>query len=100
MITMTQQEIRDAFDKHGEDPMDFDALPNKRSEREDMHAFMLLDSLLPDKRNILSHASHDEVHLVVMVEDLVQSVITEQDIIELVACGIHISKYDGLCKFV
>ena len=78
--------------------MMFDRVINKLSNRPDLHAFMLLDSLVPGKREIVSSAEHDEIWLDVELSDLAD-VITKDHIIELIRCGVQLDgKY--LCIFV
>ena len=76
----------------------FSGIENKRSERPDIHAFLLLDELVPGTRDMISAAEHDEFYLDVGVEELVK-VITEEQVIELRRCGVHWSEYDCLVMF-
>lgn len=78
----------------------FDSVINKSSKRSDLHAFILLDKLIPIKQDIISAAEHDVVYLGVDIEELAK-VITEEQIVELVACGVsYDSSIDCLYMFV
>lgn len=76
----------------------FDRIENKRSKRPDLHAFLLLDSLVPGEGDMVSAAEHDEIFLDTEVEKLAK-VATEADILELVRCGVRYSEYDCLAMF-
>ena len=76
----------------------FEKVQNKRSNRPDLHAFILLDRLFPDKKDIVSAAEHDKIYL--DIEDDQISLLSDDEIIELSRCGVM---YDGenhcLCMF-
>ena len=72
----------------------------KRSKRPDIHAFLLLDELLPDDTNIICSAEHDQVWLSTD-EDKLAAVITQEQIAELTACGVWLDKtVSGLTMYV
>ena len=78
---------------------DFENLAVKYSSRRDLHAFMLLDSLLPNsKHDMVCAAEHDIIYLSVDVSELCQ-VITDEQIRELALCGC-IREDDHLAMFV
>lgn len=80
--------------------LEFEKIENKRSQRPDIHAFLLLDSLCPGDCDMVSGADHDIIFLDVEIEDLAK-VITEEQAIELVRCGVMYSdEYDCLSMFV
>lgn len=68
-----------------------------RSGRQDLHAFILLDALVPGDRKILAGASHDEVYLDTDTEQLA-AVITPEQVVELIRCSIRFGS-EGLCMF-
>lgn len=68
------------------------------TKRPDIRAFLLLDKLLPDTRDMISLARHDEIFLDVDLEQLAL-VATEEDILYLVRCGVRLDE-DSLCMFV
>lgn len=80
--------MRDIFEKHEDEFLKFDRVENKRSGRRDLHAFLLLDSLMPGKRPMVSAAEHDEIWLDIDCEDLAQ-IATEAQILELIRCGVR-----------
>lgn len=78
--------------------LEFDKIENKFSNRPDVHAFILLDKLLPGKRDILGAAEHDQVWLDIEIKELLKVATTEQ-LIELHRCGVTCGA-EGLCMFV
>lgn len=76
----------------------FDRVENKLSKRPDLHAFNLLDRLLPGTGDMVTSAEHDEIWLDIDTEELAK-VATEEQIIELIRCGV---RYDNgmLAMFV
>lgn len=59
--------------------------------RADLHAFNLLERLVPGKGDIITSAEHDVFYLGIDVEELAK-VATPEDITTLVRCGVM---YDG-----
>lgn len=95
-------ELYQRFDKFSEDDqyLKFELVENKKSRRSDIHAFLLLDELLPGDNDIVSWAGHDEICLGVDLEDL-NKVITDEQILELIRCGVRYDgQYDALAMFV
>lgn len=93
------ENIEEVFDKFDKEFLKFDRIQDKRSNRPDLHAFLLLDSLLPSNKDIVASASHDEIYLDVEIDELAESGITEEQICDLVRCGVRVGDY-GLCMFV
>lgn len=89
---------------HGE-YLEFDRVIVKRSRREDLHAFMLLDSLLPGSPgdrlgSLIQAAEHEVIWLSIDLEALAL-VITEEQVCELVRCGVRYDKtHNCLSLFV
>lgn len=73
----------------------FERVKNKLSNCPDIHAFILLENLCPPKKgeDMVGSASHDEIYLNVDVDKLAD-VITVEQIIDLVRCGV---RYDESC---
>jgi hypothetical protein len=92
-------DISERFEMFDDEYLEFDRVENKRSNRPDLHAFLLLDELFPGDSDIVDHAEHDEIWLDVDDEQLKK--LTDDQILELVRCGI---RYDSdnasLCTFV
>lgn len=96
---MTTDELSALFDADDEF-IKFDRVPKKRSQRPDIHAFLLLDELVPGATDMVSAAEHDEIYLEVDPEALAK-VITKEQVIELQRCGVRYdSANDSLCMFV
>ncbi len=89
-------ELMEAYD--GE-YLKFDRVENKLCGRPDIHAFLLLDRLVPGNRDIISASEHDQYYLDIDIDDLIQ-VITEDQVVELKRCGIsYDAEYDCLYSF-
>ncbi len=96
---MTTEEMERLFREHEEtDYIKFEFVENRRSQRPDMHAFLLLDSIVPGDKDIVGDAQHDEIYLSVGDEELAEKITPEQ-VLELVRCGVRHGEY-GLCMFV
>lgn len=99
---MHADELRKLFNEYGEtdEPHKFDRIPVKFSKRDDLHAFILLDKIMPDGHTMVSAAGYDEIFLDFDIEELAK-VITQEHILELVRCGVsYDSHHDRLYMFV
>jgi len=93
-------DIAATFEKYDDDFLKFDLVENKTSYRPDLHAFCLLDRLVPGKGDIVCSAEHDEIWLGVDI-DYLAGAATEEEILELVRCGIRFDEgTDSLAMFV
>ena len=90
--------IQELWDQYHDEFLKFDRVENKLSNRPDLHAFLLLDKLVPGTNDIVSNAQHDEIWLGVDLEDLAK-VITPEQVVELIRCGVRVSD-DSLAMFV
>ena len=78
----------------------FKKIENPTHPRPDVTAFLLLDKLCPAPgRDIVSGADHDEIYLEVDMERLAE-VITDEEILILVRCGVRYHETDSLAMFV
>lgn len=84
---------------HHGDYMRFDRVNHKLSQRADLHAFLLLDKLQPGHDNIVACSVHDEISLSIDVEDL-NEVITDEQVLDLIRCGVRYGEYDHLMMYV
>jgi len=102
MITVERlEEMFNGDDDNGsfhDEFLKFERIENKRSQRPDLHAFLLLDELCPGDSDMVDGAEHDEIFLDVELGDLAK-VVTEEQVVELVRCGVRISEYDCLAMF-
>lgn len=98
---MTPEELYAAFERHSEtDFLKFDRVVANAVDRADLHAFMLLNELVPGTRDIVSLAGHDEIWLGVSTERLA-AVATDDIVLELVRCGVRYDNdVDLLAMFV
>lgn len=94
------ENLEELFDKHDDDFIKFERVKNKLSSRPDIHAFILLNQLVPGDYDMVSAAEHDEIFLDVDPEELAK-VATEEQIVELIRCGVRYSGETGsLAMFV
>ena len=94
--------IYERFAQFESEFLKFEKVEGKRTNRADLHAFIVLDELLPDARgrDIVSGAEHDQICLNIDLVDL-DNKATDDHILELVRCGVFISsEYECLSMFV
>lgn len=90
-------DIAEMFSKHDNEYLKFERVVNKRSQRPDLHAFLLLDEISPGDSDIIVWAGHDEISL--DFEDWDK--LTEELVVELIRCGVmYDSSYEMLYSFV
>lgn len=93
------ENIQAVFDKFDDEFLKFERVENKRSKRPDLHAFLLLDELVPGTSDMVCAAEHDEFFIEVSPEKLAE-VATEDQIRDLVRCGVrYSSEVDSLAMF-
>lgn len=97
---MQKEEMLELFEKHNDKYVQFEEhVKNPLSKRPDLHVFLLIDKLVPGNTDIISAAEHDVFYIDVDPEELAKD-ITEEQIIELVACGVsYTSAYDCFYMF-
>lgn len=84
--------------KEGDEFLGFEEkVKDKRSQRADLHAFMLLDELFPGSGDMVTGAEHDEIWL--DIEDEQVETLTDEQILELSWCGVRHDSDGGLCMF-
>jgi len=97
---MTIEQLVELFEKYDEEFLQFDKVLDRTSHRPDLHAFVLLDKIIPGSTDIVSGAEHDEIFLGIDLEEFARRV-TEEQIVELNQCGVrYASEYDCLAMFV
>jgi hypothetical protein len=98
---MTVDELQEMFEKYQDDvSLDRLGVEMLGSKRDDLHAFELLDKLVPGKRGMVSGADHDVIYLDVELDDL-KDIITDPQVVELVKCGVFFDHdVDCLAMFV
>lgn len=89
----TTDNLEALYEKHEDEFCKFDRVKNKSTTRGDLHAFLLLDRLIPSPTgcDIVSAANHDEIYLDTDPEEFVK-VATEDHVIEIMRCGV---RFDG-----
>jgi hypothetical protein len=99
---MTVEDLKALFEKHDNEFLKSELIASPRSKRPDLNAFLLLDELVPTEIghykghgfDMVAGAEHDEIFLEPSVDKLA-AVITEDQVIELIRCGIRMDA-DGL----
>jgi len=91
--------IKELFEKHKKEHWQFYKIENKKTNRPDLQAFLILDSIVSSDCSIISAAEHDEFFLDIDLEALAAKA-TEEQIIDLIRCGVRYSEYDCLGMFV
>jgi len=96
---MSEESLCERWERLGndcEEYIKFERVRNKRSNRPDLHAFLLLDELFPQSRDIICGAWHDEIALDVSEDDA--DTLTDEQIVELIRCGVRLGD-GGLVMF-
>jgi hypothetical protein len=99
---MNSKQLKELINQHCENLQGckFELVENKLSQRADLHAFILMDRILPTNLNIISSARHKEIWFNINVDDFA-AVVTEDEVLELVRCGIsYDGQYDCLYMFI
>ena len=95
--------LRERFeeqDPDGNEFLKFDRVEHKLNRRPDLHAFLLLDSIVPGNRDIIGGASHEVIFIGIDEEEL-NTIISDEQIRDLRRCGIFYSEeFDCLASFV
>lgn len=86
---MAINNLKELFEKNEEEYLKFHNVHAKLSNRPDLHAFMLLDRLVPSmkQRDMISASEHDQIWLDVEPDVLAERA-TEEDIVDLIRCGV------------
>lgn len=99
---MTADDLKAFFNEYSESDESHksDRILERFSKRDDLHAFILLDKIIPDGHTMISAAKHDEIYFDFDIEELAK-VITKEQILDLVRCGVNYdSNNDCLYMFV
>lgn len=91
---MTEEELINVFDNNESEYLEFERIENPLSKRPDLHAFILLDSLVSGDDDLIVAAEHDEFFIGITIDELAP-VITVQQAIDLVRCGVRYSSQVG-----
>lgn len=90
---MNSKELKELINQYCDDCQGckFELVENKLSNRADLHAFLLMDRILPGDSNIILSARHKEVYFSFKMDEFA-AVVTQEEVLELVRCGVC---YDG-----
>lgn len=95
---MKLSQMKAAFKKYDDEYIQFENVEKKRSRRPDLHAFIVLDELLPGDGDIVCAAEHDQFFLDIDIEALAR-VATEEIVLDLVRCGVILDEDDECLYF-
>jgi hypothetical protein len=86
---MPKLDLASLRDKYDDEYLEFQRVEKKRTNRPDLHAFMLLDELFPaeEESDMLSGRDCDQIFLDVDLDELAEKA-TEEQIVELLRCGV------------
>lgn len=85
---MTSEELIEMFDADDLDEfLKFERIKEPLSNRPNLHAFLLLDRLVPGTQDIIAGAAHDKIWINVDVEELA-AVVTPEQVTDLIRCGV------------
>ena len=95
---LTKNDLREMFDEANNEFLKFERVTPRRSQRADLHAFLLLDELVPPPKvasqagdychDMVSAAEHDVIWLYVDC-DALAVVVTQEQVVELSRCGVR-----------
>lgn len=85
------------FDEFEDEFLKFERVKEKFSSRPDLHAFILLDKLLPGTEDMVAAAEHDEIYLSPDPKELAK-LATKDELRDLHRCGVRADD-NGLCMF-
>lgn len=92
-------DLNETFESYDDEYLKFDRVENKLSQRPDLHAFLLLDSIMPGNRDMVCASEHDEFFLDIDCSEFSRRATAEQ-IRELVRCGVRYdASLDSLAMF-
>jgi len=92
--------VLEIFEKHNDEYMEFEKIPKSKrdkfkTKRPDLFAFLMLDELFPNKKEIINDADNEIIFLNITNEEI--ETLQEDDIIELIRCGVCFdTEYDCL----
>lgn len=96
---MQVEDLAELFNSYEDEFLKFDRIQKPLSSRPDIHAFILLNEIYPNTRDMVSAAEHDIIYLDVSLEDLADKITPEQ-VCDLVRCGVMIEDEEYLAMFV
>lgn len=96
---MTEEEMHDLFAAHEDEARHYDRIAVKLSDRPDIHGMLMLNWLDPQTGDIISAADHDQVWFAAKPEVVARN-ITEDQVKDLLRCGIYFEDGEGFWAFV
>lgn len=91
-------DLHERFEQFNGEYLKFELVKEKRCERPDLHALLILNDLESAPRYAISDATHDEIWLDFSPEIL--NMVNDDVIIELIRCGVRYDEEeDSLCMF-
>ena len=96
---MTLEEMGRLFEKHHVESLEWDKVDPKMSDCRDLHGMLMLHALCPTTNDIVSAADHDQIWFSADPE-IVAGNITEDQIKDILRCGLSYSDHEGFYSFV
>lgn len=91
--------LAERFDQFEREFLKFDRVEVKRSQRPDLHAFLLLDEIQPGDSDLIGASEHDEFYFSIDCDSFAK-VVTDAQLLDLYRCGVRYDKQlDSLCMF-
>lgn len=94
--------FKDMFEKYNDQFTNFENVLDKFSNCPDVHAFILLDKLVPTEchKTIISASKNGIIYIAIDIQKM-QEVISESQVIDLIRCGVmYDSDFDCLSMFI
>ncbi len=94
----TIESVREMFARNIKEYREFDRVVQKRSQRPDLHAFLMVDELVGGDDPLIATTQAGTVYLNVVASDLAKAGVSEDVVIELLRCGVVLDHgSDWLC---
>ena len=90
------EEIKEVFESFNDDYICNSGIVNRKSNRPDLCAFLILDELFPSNSDVVCGADHDVIYLGLSEEQICS--LSDEIIHDLIRCGVSIDS-DGLYMF-
>jgi len=94
-MSVTEEEFRDIFNSDYKDYRQFSKVEQQYGSSPDLHAFILLNKLVPIKTNIIVVTEYDKIWLAQDMADLIKAGITKNQALELRRCGVSLDDQAG-----
>ena len=97
---MTANRILELYKTYEDLTFETESLTNKHSTHRDLNAFIIMASLMPPTKLIITAAGHDVVYFGLDENYIPDNQEGEEIIKDLIRCGINFSRTEGFYSFV